>query len=208
MFHRRVHNPHFHRSHAPRETGTPVAPIPPTNSIDGRRALSSAAAFSTATIRARWPLPKLSSRLPRCRRSSQGGSLRGGRAFSKRPRWEGPGAPPRNRRRPIRFARLDSVCYNSPWFTFPIRETFQASESLESVARVRLDICQWPYDRMARGRARRGASGALNPQSAIAGLNSRSRSRHRGTGAAAQRRGLGLTRRNPMNPVRSGRKQR
>jgi len=44
------------------------------------------------------------------------------------------------------------------------------------VARSGVDIEFWRCGSMPCGRARRGASGALYPQTAIAGLNSRSRS--------------------------------
>ena len=43
-------------------------------------------------------------------------------------------------------------------------------------ARSGVDIVLWRRGSMPCGRARRGASGALYPQTAIAGLNSRSRS--------------------------------
>ena len=45
-----------------------------------------------------------------------------------------------------------------------------------AVARSGVDIVLWRCGSMPCGRARRGASGALYPQTAIAGLNSRSRS--------------------------------
>ena len=44
------------------------------------------------------------------------------------------------------------------------------------IARPGVDIEFWRCGSMPCGRARRGASGALYPQTAIAGLNSRSRS--------------------------------
>jgi very-short-patch-repair endonuclease len=58
-----------------------------------------------------------------------------------------------------------------------------------------------------RGRARRGASGALYPQSAPAGPNSRPRAVGRERAPQRGRRRSGLARRQPVNPVRSGRKQ-
>jgi len=63
-------------------------------------------------------------------------------------------------------------------------------------------------DSILLGRARRGASGALYPRSAIAGLNSDSRFLLFRTAPAKWRWRLGLARRSAMNPVRSGRKQR
>ena len=45
-----------------------------------------------------------------------------------------------------------------------------------AAARPGVDIEFWRCGSMPCGRARRGASGALYPQTAIAGLNSRSRS--------------------------------
>ena len=58
------------------------------------------------------------------------------------------------------------------------------------------------------GRARRGASGALNSQSAIARLNSSPRPRHWAYVLRSGYRRLGPTRRRLVNPARSGRKQR
>ena len=57
------------------------------------------------------------------------------------------------------------------------------------------------------GRARRGASGALYPQSASAGLNPRPRPGGSEAALGTERRWSGPARRQPVNPVRSGRKQ-
>ncbi len=69
-------------------------------------------------------------------------------------------------------------------------------------------IRRGPAGRLPDGRARRGASGALYPQSATAGLNPRPRGRPAGQSADARRRWSGPTQWEPANPVRSGRKQR
>jgi hypothetical protein len=58
------------------------------------------------------------------------------------------------------------------------------------------------------GRARRGGSGALYPQSALAGSNSRPRCPRVGLSRTGRRRRLGLTQRESANPARPGREQR